>query len=128
MKEKLSERRMAENEAIFRKLNERVQQRFDSLEQIAKEDNQESLVSREDAPLHFYCECSDENCRKRVVLSPSLYDEIHQDRRQFVVLCGHEVGTIERVVHEEPDFCIIEKFITPPESVGELNSTDVDNS
>lgn len=127
MVEPQSIRRMVENEVVFRRYNESVQERFDELEKIAKEDGQESIISRDDLPLQFYCECSDENCRKRVQIRPSRYNEIHIQRDRFVVVPGHETLTIEMIVGKEADFYIVEKFTTPPENVEKLQKTDVQN-
>ncbi|MFI5212834.1 MAG: hypothetical protein ACHQTE_02640 [Candidatus Saccharimonadales bacterium] len=119
--------RMIENEAVFRRYNESVQKGLDSLQRIAKEDGQERQVVQEDVPLHFYCECSDENCRKRIWLPPSRYNTIHKKRNRFIVLNGHEVTSIERVVEREAVFSIVEKSVQPSESVTTLQHTEVDN-
>lgn len=128
MSETLSERRMGENEVVFREHNERASKSFDELKKIAKEEGQEKYIVEDDTPLLFYCECADEDCRKRVKLKPSRYNEIHKQRDRFVVICGHEAERIERVIGKETGFCIIEKFIKPPESATNLNKTEVDNS
>jgi hypothetical protein len=73
MKDSVSERRMAENEVVFRKYNERVQQGFDAVKKVAKEAGQEHFVVEVDAPLYFYCECSDENCHERIRLTTERY-------------------------------------------------------
>ncbi len=124
----LSERRLADNEVVFRQYNERVTNGLEEIKNIAKEDGQEGLISQNDAPLLFYCECSDENCRKRVKIKPSRYHEIHKRRDHFVIVCGHEIKKIEHVIGKETDFCVIEKFILPSESAPGLHKTDADNS
>lgn len=68
MKEKRSERRMAENEAIFRLRNEQVQQGVKELHAMAENEGHQSLLAKRNAPLHFYCECADEACSKRVII------------------------------------------------------------
>ena len=117
MDKPLSERRMAENEAVFREYNERAKKAFDEFQRVAKEEGQEGFILDNDTPLHFYCECSDLNCRQRIKLNPSHYNEIHKRRDHFIVICGHDIKAIERVVKETPDYCIIEKFKQPPEAV-----------
>jgi hypothetical protein len=123
MSETLSERRMAENEVVFRGYNEQVQKGFDKLKQLAKEDGQEKLLHTDDISLQFYCECSDENCRKRVKLPPNRYNEIHERRDHFVIIPGHEMKSIEHVIARQKDFWIVEKFVTPPETVVGLHTT-----
>ena len=118
MSQSIHERRMAENEVIFRQYNESIEKGFEELQRIAKEDDQEALVRQYDDVLQFYCECSDKNCLERVRLQPSRYVKIHKNRSQFVIVCGHDTKSIERVVSEEADFCIVEKFFVPPVPVG----------
>lgn len=122
-----SERRMAENEVVFREYNERVLKGFEELTEIAKEDGQEAYVANNDHPLFFYCECSDENCRQRVQLKPSRYATIHKQRDRFIILCGHETRSIEQIISTEADFCIVEKFITPLRKVTKLQKTETNN-
>lgn len=124
----ISERRLAENQVVFRQYNESVQKGFDDLVSLAKETDQTHMINIDDNPLHFYCECSDENCRKRLQLKPSRYNEIHKRRDRFVIICGHEVASIERVVQREADCCVVQKNKKPPQTASGLNITDVNNS
>ena len=118
---------MAENEVVFRRYNERVRQNFDEVIKMAKESGQEYLVPEDDTKLHFYCECSDENCRQRIMMRPSVYNKIHTNRRQFTIVRGHETKIIERIVRTESNYCVVEKFIKPPETARQLNPTGVDH-
>lgn len=128
MSQSLSERRMAENEMVFREYNERIKKGFDELKSIAKEEGQEKYMGGDDTPLLFFCECSDESCRKRVELKPSRYDKIHKHRNYFVVVRGHDVKSIERVIEENAEYCIVEKLIDLPDSAETLNKTDLGNT
>jgi len=118
---------MAENEVVFRQYNESVQDGFDNLKKIAEEDGQKYAYGHDDT-LHFYCECSDENCKKRVMLRPSRYSEIHKNRNRFVIIPHHEVDTIEHVVGKETEFWIVEKFMDPPKTAQKLNRTGITNA
>jgi hypothetical protein len=120
--------RMMENEVVFRKYNESIGQHFAELRRVAKEDDQESMFSMTDQPLQFYCECSDENCSQRVTIKPSIYKDIHKNRRIFVTVCGHETSSIEHTVVKKSDYCIIEKYKTPNPDVTELKDTPIDNT
>lgn len=128
MSNPLSERRMIENQAVFRRYNEQVQQNFEKIKEVAAETNQEYLIPDDDTPLHFYCECSDENCRERIQMKPSEYSRIHKNRKQFVILNGHEIDTIEQVVLKEKDFWVVKKFVKPSETARLLQPTTADNS
>jgi hypothetical protein len=119
---------MEQNEVVFRRHNERIKNGIEEIRQIAKEDSQEHMLKEISQDLHFKCECSDENCIDRVLLKPSVYDRIHKARNHFVVVRGHEVPSIERVIRKTAGYCVVEKFNTPPENVSKLQPTPVDNS
>lgn len=128
MSQSISQRRMVENEVVFRERNESVQKGFEELVNIAKEDGQESLINDNDEPLHFYCECADENCRERILLKPSKYKQIHKKRNRFIVIEGHDVKNIEKVVAKKSKYWVVEKFFKPPATASGLNPTAVDNT
>lgn len=128
MSEPLSERRMAENEVFFRQQNEEMQKSIEAFTAMAKQDGHDDLLDNDDTPLHFYCECSDENCRKRIELQPSKYDKIHKKRNRFLIICGHEAPSVEQVVERKDGFCVVEKLVPPPPLAPRLQPTPVDNS
>lgn len=127
MKQSTSERRMAENQVVFRRYNERVQRGFDEVRRIADEVGEGHLIQDDNTPVYFYCECSDETCRKRIKMLPDAFNQIHTKRNRFVILRGHEVSSIEKVVATRGDYCIVEKFKTPRENVESLHQTMVRN-
>jgi hypothetical protein len=120
-----SKRRLAENQAIFRESNERIQSGFDAINKTARQEGERPHTFDEDTVLHFYCECSDEKCQRRIQLSLKDYNRIHAQRDTFTVVCGHAVPEVERVVDTLPDYCIIEKYEHPPKPGGELNPTNL---
>lgn len=123
-----SPRRLAENEVIFRQANEKVSRELDDLRQAAASDGHTGMVPDKDPELHFYCECSDEKCRKRIVMSPAKYKQLHQNSSQFVLLPGHNVPELERVVDGSKEYIVVEKVITPPAQGKRLNPTDLENA
>lgn len=128
MTDSKSIRRQVDNEVVFRQYNERVQRQFDEIKKMAKQEGQEEFVPDEDMPMLFFCECSDENCRKRVLLKPSEYRSIHKKRDRFILIAGHETHEIEHVIQHTPAYSVVEKFVDPPKSAAGLSPTDVDNS
>jgi len=119
------ERRMAENEVMFREYNESTKKRFDELIDIARKEKDQLLLENTSLPLHFNCECSNENCRERIKLTPTKYGEIHKKRDHFIVLKGHEIPKIERTIAEGKDYLVVEKLIDPPETAKKLNPTNL---
>lgn len=123
-----SRRQMTENEVVFRTYNERVKKNLAEIKQLAEQTGQDYLVNNDDTPLHFYCECSDENCKRRVLMKPSEYERIHKNRKHFVMLCGHETKAVERIVYQNGEYCVAEKYLNPPASAHSLHPTGVDNT
>lgn len=128
MSETMSKRRLAENEVIFRQANQKVAKGFKKLKEVANEDMTKEWLHRLDEPVPFFCECSDEKCHKRIKLKPSEYDRLHQNNSQFVLYPGHNIASLERIVRSEDQYIVVEKFITPPETVTKLNKTNLDHN
>lgn len=128
MNDEVSKRRLIENQVVFRRDNESVEQNFKALKELAKEADQEYLIPDDDTALYFYCECSDEDCRKRIKLAPSSYEQIHKNRSRFIILSGHEAASVEKIVQKRPDFWVVEKFVQPPEVVANLQPTSLHNA
>ena len=124
----LSEQRQIENEVVFRKANERVLKELSKLGKLAKAEGQDELIPDKNMILHFYCECSDENCRERIALPLSKYRELHKNRSKFILLPDHEAIAIEEVVMEKSDYSVVDKFLTPPETTTHLQKTPVNNT
>ena len=96
-----SARRLRENEDLMEGLNERMR---NSLEEIRDEMGQDP-----DEPFGFFCECSALDCRERIMVKPSRLREIHRDVDRFVILPGHEIPAIERIVDQEHGYLIVRK-------------------
>ena len=96
-------RRLRQNEELMEELNRRMER---MLEEIREDDE----ATDADDPIAFLCECSRLDCRERVHLKPSLFDRIHKDPEQFVLVPGHEMPEIERVVDQVGDFLIVRKL------------------
>lgn len=120
----MSEIRWAENEVVFRKANEGVTKNVASTKTIAKEEDQKEFIKDIDnLALLFYCECADEKCRERISLTPKEYMEQHRNSSQFILMPGHHIPTIERIVFEGDKYIIVEKYMTPPQNATKLNPT-----
>lgn len=89
--------RIAENEASFRAINERLSE---GLRQLP--DNPELL--------EFICECGIQTCDRHVRLSRGEYERVRRDSRRFVVLPGHVIPDAERVVASGDRYEVVEKL------------------
>jgi hypothetical protein len=89
------EQRMAQNEALFREVNERV-------EAVAHQ-------LGPDVPYEFMCECANADCTFRISLSIAEYENVRADSRQFVVLPLHYTPEVEELVLERDTYWVVRK-------------------
>ena len=92
-------RRIAENEALFRDLNEEVGAVAHSFS-----------ATGEDRTFDFLCECGNPACAQRVPVTLTSYEELRGSPVRFVVVPGHEIPDVERVIETTPAYYVIEKF------------------
>jgi hypothetical protein len=89
--------RMAENEAVFRNANERIESRAREL----------------DFPhsVPFLCECGDPACHEIVRLRLEAYESVRDEPTHFFVSPGHEsvAGASDRVIESRDGFAVVEK-------------------
>jgi hypothetical protein len=97
------QQRVAKNEALFRQVNERI------------EEVNESLDAEE--PSDFLCECGDENCTSPVSLTLAEYEQVRSNPTHFIIAPGHEVVDVERVIARTERFSVVEKFIGEAERI-----------
>jgi hypothetical protein len=90
--------RMAENEAVFRDANERIQSRAREL----------------DFPhtVPFLCECGDPACHEIVRLRLEAFESVRDEPTYFFVSPGHESvsGASGRVIESHDGFVVVEKI------------------
>jgi hypothetical protein len=92
----LWEERAARNEALFREVNERV------------EELHEQLPS-DGGSAEFVCECADDTCVARITVPLTTYERVRDDPRLFLVAKSHVRPEIEHVVEEDDGFVIVRK-------------------
>jgi hypothetical protein len=88
--------RAAQNEEIFRGVNERI----DS-------GTQRHHVT---TPTAFHCECGSASCASKIDLEPHEYERVARERYRFIVIPGHEDNRIECVVEEQSRYLVVEKI------------------
>jgi hypothetical protein len=100
------EERLAMNEVLFRKANDRIEDTADH-------------QSRSRDPVAFYCECSDRDCTERIVISADEFENVREHDAQFLVRPDHEVPSVEIVVTRTPLYLVVEKTGEAAEFVSE---------
>jgi hypothetical protein len=104
------ELRAAQNQLLFRSVNDRILELGEKLGGAAG--------PRE---LDFACECADETCVERITLTASEFGEIEEDVNRFIVLHGHERDEVEDVVAEQDAYLIVAKRGAGAEFVREMS-------
>ena len=89
------ERRLADNESIFREVNEAI--------------SRGGYPGDEDTPVGFRCECARLGCNALVSLTPHEYERVRAFPRRFVMLPGHELEEVETVVQGMTGYVVVEK-------------------
>jgi hypothetical protein len=90
------EERAAQNEALFRRVNEEIQK-------LGQVQQSGELFTA------FVCECSDGTCAEQLQLMISEYEEIRSESRWFAIAPGHLTEAIEHVVRTNVRYLIVEK-------------------
>jgi hypothetical protein len=89
--------RAAKNEAVFRRVNERLEEVNESF-QVATDNAQ------------FVCECARIECAERVELTLSKYEAVRRVPTRFIVKPDHVLPEEERVVERQEQYVVVEKF------------------
>ena len=100
------EERIGMNEAVFRDVNERIQDVASSFD----------LTSE---PLDLICECGDAACVARISLSRDEYEGIRADPELFAVAGGHVAPDVEEVVENRSGYDIVRKYKGVPAEIAQ---------
>ncbi|HXK15509.1 MAG TPA: hypothetical protein VNH45_13320 [Gaiellaceae bacterium] len=101
------EERAAQNEVLFRSVNEQI-------EKLGRDSDQQYV--------QFVCECSNGACTEQMHLTLSEYEEVRSDGRWFAIVPGHLTEQIEHVVRTTDRYLIVEK--DTPEAAEIADSSD----
>ena len=88
-------RRVGLNEAVFREVNERIQEISEGFGTTAQ--------------LDLICECGNAECAERVSMKPRDYEGVRADPTLFAVVPGHTDESVEEVVRRQDDYEVVKK-------------------
>ena len=94
-------RRVGENEALFRSVNEQVHDL-----------NRSFLV---EGRLRIVCECGEQSCMDQIELSPAEYEAVREDSSLFAVKPGHDDPLVETVVDRRDEYWVVRKAPGAPQ-------------
>jgi hypothetical protein len=89
------ERRVIRNEALFREVNERI-------EQISADASGSKFGE-------FVCECGEDTCLELIRLTLPEYEEVRSVSDHFAMKPGHEHPDFERIIDRRDRYVIIDK-------------------
>jgi hypothetical protein len=101
------DQRMAQNEALFREVNERIEA---AAHQLGPH-----------VPYEFLCECANADCTFRIALAIETYESVRSDATQFVVLPLHYTPEVEDLVVKEDTYWVVTKTGEAGEYVEQLD-------
>jgi hypothetical protein len=91
--------RQAQNESLFREVNERIA----SLGERAE-------VWSPDGTFEFMCECGErDGCGQRVRVPLAVYERVRSQDDRFLVRPGHETPELERAVEWTDEYVVVDK-------------------
>jgi hypothetical protein len=102
--DELSRQRLKHNEAVFRTVNEEIDD-----------------LGTSGGGNTYVCECADVACTATIRLPHPEYTRIRSQPDHFLVKPGHELPEIERVVERKPDHLVVDKGQSRPKI--ELSTT-----
>jgi hypothetical protein len=92
--DELTKRRLAHNEALFRAVNEEI-------------DDLRASGGRRP----YVCECADADCAQTIELTGPEYEAVRATPDRFVVAPGHVMPEVEHVVARSADYTVVEKDV-----------------
>ncbi len=89
-------RRIGENEAIFRSVNEEVSKL-------------NVTFTASTNTMRIVCECGVQSCTVQIGMTPEAYRRVREDATLFVVRPGHDLPEAETVVEKSDGYWIVQK-------------------
>jgi hypothetical protein len=101
-----AERTAARNEALWREVNDRIEELDEAVRVLPRD------------LLELHCECGNADCEARISMTPSEYREVRSQRDTFALALGHENEVIEHVVKQNERYLVVDKVALVEREVG----------
>jgi hypothetical protein len=99
-------RRIGENEALYRQVNERVEEINDAFGTVT-------------GASEIMCECGSLECSARISVPRHVYDQVRTNAARFIVKPNHEFPEAEHVVERHEAYVVVHKDPGPARRVAE---------
>ena len=96
--------RVGQNEALFRRVNERLEDLNDSFETLTE-------------TFDVVCECGDATCAAQIALARSAYEEVRGDATLFIVEPGHVNASVEAAIEKHSAYHVVRKHQGLPQRI-----------
>ncbi len=90
------QRRLATNETVFREVNEGIERG--------------QWPGEDEDPVRFRCECARLGCNLLLELTLAEYEQVRSHPRRFLMIDGHQVPELEKVVQRAPGYLVVQKL------------------
>jgi hypothetical protein len=100
------ERRIVQNEALFREVNERIKGLNQSFATLTEE-------------MQIVCECGAGGCAERFSMRPEEYEALRANPDHFAIVPGHEITDVERIVSRCDGYDVVEKLPGEAQQIAE---------
>ena len=98
--------RVGANEAVFRKVNERIEELNESFETFTE-------------TFKVVCECGDAECLDQIPITATAYNDVRADAALFIVVPGHADPEVETVVDRDDEYEVVRKREGLPTHIAE---------
>ena len=98
--------RVGANEAVFRQVNERIEELNESFETFTE-------------TFKVVCECGDAECLDQITITATAYNDVRADAALFIVVPGHADPEVEAVVDNNDDYEVVRKREGPQKRIVE---------
>ena len=103
-------RRIGENEALYRSVNERVEEINDAFGSIT-------------GVFDIMCECGELECADQITVPQDVYKQVRENSARFIIKSGHEFPEAEHVVERHEGFMIVHKDPGPAQRIAQETDT-----
>ena len=97
-------KRIGKNEALFRSVNERLENVNQALGSLSER-------------MQIVCECGQADCVDGLELTTAEYEELRSDPTTFAVKPGHEIPDVETVIARRERYTVVRKNAGSPAEV-----------
>jgi hypothetical protein len=102
-----AQRRKAANEAVFRQVNEQI------------DDLQRRFAMVADGLLHIVCECDRVLCSDPLAVDVETYERVRRDSACFFVSPGHDDPSVETIAESGAGYVVVRKRPGEPQQIAE---------